>query len=66
MRVGIDWASGKGHGSVWLGVWEHNRRARAFYERWGFRPVGAETFRLGSDDQLDLLMELRLDGAGPS
>lgn len=45
---------------MWFGVWEHNLRARAFYERRGFRPVGTETFRLGSDDQVDLLMELRL------
>ena len=45
---------------MWFDVWEHNLRARAFYERRGFRPVGTETFRLGSDDQVDLLMELRL------
>jgi GNAT superfamily N-acetyltransferase len=64
MRFGINWAKGAGHGSMWLGVWEHNLRARAFYERWGFRPVGTETFRLGSDDQVDLLMELRLAEAG--
>ena len=66
MRFGIDWARGAGHESMWLGVWEHNHRARAFYERWGFIPVGTETFRLGSDDQVDLLMELRLAEVGPS
>ena len=60
MRFGIDWAMGTGYESMWLGVWEHNHRARAFYERWGFRPVGTETFRLGSDEQVDLLIELRL------
>ena len=49
---------------MWFDVWEHNLRARAFYERRGFRPVGTETFRLGSDDQLDLLMELRLAEVG--
>ncbi len=64
MRFVIDWAKGAGHESVWLGVWEHNLRARAFYKRWGFRPVGTETFRLGSDDQVDLLMELRLAEVG--
>jgi hypothetical protein len=51
---------------VWLGVWEHNRRAKAFYVQWGFRPVGTETFRLGSDEQVDLLMELRLAEMGLS
>ncbi len=60
MRFGIDWAREAGHQTMWLGVWEHNHRARAFYERWGFIPVGTETFRLGSDEQIDLLMELRL------
>ena len=35
--------------------------ARAFDERWGFRQVGSETFRLGSDDQRDLLMERGLE-----
>lgn len=64
MRICIDWAKGAGHESMWLGVWEHNGRARTFYERWGFRPVGNETFRLGSDDQVDLLMELRLAEVG--
>ena len=66
MRCGIDWATGTGYGSMWLGVWEHNHRARAFYERWGFCPVGTEAFRLGSDDQVDLLMELRLAEVGLS
>ena len=64
MRFGIDWAKGAGQQSMWLGVWEHNLRARSFYERWGFRPVGTETFRLGSGDQVDLLMELRLAEVG--
>lgn len=60
MRSGIEWAKNSGHKSLWLGVWEHNHRARAFYERWGFVPVGVETFRLGSDDQSDVLMQLVL------
>ncbi len=46
-----------GYGSLWLGVWEHNHRARAFYARWGFREVGTEPFQLGSDLQTDLLLE---------
>jgi catechol 2,3-dioxygenase-like lactoylglutathione lyase family enzyme/GNAT superfamily N-acetyltransferase len=60
MRFGIDWAMGAGYETMWLGVWEHNHRALAFYKKWGFRPVGTETFRLGSDDQVDLLMERSL------
>ena len=60
MRASIEWARNSGYESLWLGVWEHNHRARAFYERWGFVPVGTETFLLGSDEQTDVLMQLVL------
>lgn len=60
MRASIEWAKNSGYKSLWLGVWEHNHRAKAFYERWGFKPVGTEKFRLGSDDQTDVLMQLGL------
>lgn len=60
MRESIGWARRSGHESLWLGVWEHNHRARAFYKRWGFTPVGTETFLLGSDAQTDVLMQLVL------
>jgi ribosomal protein S18 acetylase RimI-like enzyme len=45
-----------GSGSVWLGVWERNGRAVAFYERRGFRPVGVQEFRLGSERHRDRVM----------
>ena len=65
MRSSVEWAGETGHRSLWLGVWEHNHRAKAFYERWGFVPVGTESFRLGGDDQTDVLMQLALtEGAG--
>lgn len=66
MRASIAWAKNSGYKSLWLGVWEHNHRAKAFYERWGFESVGTETFRLGSDDQTDLLMQLGLGAVGSS
>lgn len=66
MRAGIEWAKNAGHESLWLGVWEHNHRAKGFYERWGFVPVGTETFLLGNDPQTDVLMQLVLSDAGPS
>ncbi len=43
--------------TLWLGVWEHNARAIAFYQKCGFRTVGSHPFLLGSDLQTDLLME---------
>jgi ribosomal protein S18 acetylase RimI-like enzyme len=42
--------------TIWLGVWERNARAIAFYERWGFRDVGSHTFQLGGDRQTDRVM----------
>lgn len=62
MRAGIEWAKHAGYKDLWLGVWERNQRAIAFYERWGFVSVGAEVFRLGSDDQTDVVMQLTLTG----
>lgn len=55
-------ASALGKRSVWLGVWERNARAIAFYERWGFRDVGSHAFQLGRDRQTDRVM-LRPVGA---
>lgn len=42
--------------AIWLGVWEINSRAIAFYRKWGFREVGKQTFQLGDEFQQDLLM----------
>lgn len=41
---------------IWLGVWEHNARAIAFYEKCGFNAVGETTFMLGQDRQRDIVM----------
>lgn len=56
MQVCIDRASAQGHDTLWLGVWEHNERARAFYHKWNFREVGTHIFQLGADAQTDILM----------
>jgi RimJ/RimL family protein N-acetyltransferase len=39
--------------TIWLGVWEHNHRAQAFYRKAGFVDVGAHVFMVGSDAQTD-------------
>lgn len=41
---------------VWLGVWEHNPRAMAFYQSFGFINVGHHTFQLGHDPQHDWVL----------
>ena len=56
MRACLDEARQTGHETIWLGVWERNERAQAFYRKWNFRPVGEHMFQLGADLQRDLLM----------
>ncbi|MGI8566007.1 MAG: GNAT family N-acetyltransferase [Pyrinomonadaceae bacterium] len=60
IRECIDEARRAGCQTMWLGVWEHNPRAQAFYRKWGFHVVGEHVFQLGSDFQTDLLMERAL------
>ena len=42
--------------TLYLGVWERNARALAFYTKQGFRDVGSRTFILGADHQTDRIM----------
>ena len=42
--------------TLWLGVWERNDRAKAFYRKCGFLDVGSQVFVLGSDVQTDRIM----------
>ena len=60
MRRCIEEASARGNDAIWLGVWEHNVRAIAFYERWEFVDVGSLAFMLGRDRQTDRVMVRRL------
>lgn len=46
--------------TLWLGVWERNDRALAFYRKYGFRAVGSKPFAVGCDLQTDLLLESRI------
>lgn len=46
----------RGSDVAWLGVWEENPRAIAFYRKRGFDEVGRKTFLLGEDLQRDLVM----------
>lgn len=60
MQRCLDEAAARGRQVVWLGVWERNARAIAFYRRWGFADVGAQSFRLGGDLQTDRIMSRRV------
>lgn len=54
-------ALGRNGGSLWLSVFSGNKRAIAFYERWGFRIAGAQDFLVGTDLQKDYLMQREAD-----
>jgi len=41
---------------LWLGVWEENLRAVNFYKKNGFVTFDKHIFRLGSEEQTDLMM----------
>jgi ribosomal protein S18 acetylase RimI-like enzyme len=56
MRASIDEMKRRGSDVVWLGVWERNTKAIAFYAKCGFHEVGEHTFQLGSDAQRDIIM----------
>lgn len=45
---------------VWLGVWEKNTRAVNFYKKNGFIEFDKHIFRLGNDEQTDILMKRQL------
>lgn len=45
---------------MWLGVWEYNYRAQAFYAKAGFEKCGTHVFLLGSDPQTDWVMSRSL------
>lgn len=61
MQTCIAFARKKGCGALWLGVWENNARAIAFYEKNGFERFGEHTFMLGKDAQTDWLMKKALN-----
>lgn len=58
-------AQAAGAATIWLGVWERNPRAIAFYRKLGYVDVGQQTFVLGSDHQTDRIFARALvtDGA---
>lgn len=45
---------------IWLGVWEKNPAAIAFYQKMGFEQIDTHMFQLGDDAQTDIIMKLNL------
>ena len=44
---------------VWLGVWEENPRAISFYKKNGFVEFDKHIFKMGNDEQTDIMMKLK-------
>ncbi len=45
---------------LWLGVWEKNLKAIQFYRKNGFEVFDKHIFKLGDDEQTDLMMRLEI------
>jgi diamine N-acetyltransferase len=56
----IQMAKQKNVDYVWLGVWEENPRAISFYKKNGFVEFDKHIFKLGNDEQTDIMMKLKL------
>ena len=56
----IENARNMGLDLVWLGVWEKNLSAISFYEKNGFTVFNKHIFRLGNEEQIDLMMMIKL------
>jgi ribosomal protein S18 acetylase RimI-like enzyme len=46
----------RGGRTLWLGVWERNARAKAFYHKNGFIDIGSHMFMVGTDAQTDRIL----------
>jgi len=53
----LDIAKLKNVGFIWLGVWEENLRAISFYQKNGFVAFDKHIFKLGDDEQTDIMMK---------
>jgi diamine N-acetyltransferase len=58
-RVELE-AARRGGRTLWLGVWEHNARAKAFYGKNGFVDAGSHVFVVGTDAQTDRILVRQL------
>jgi GNAT superfamily N-acetyltransferase len=56
MEASVAQARAWGADVLWLGVWEHNDRALAFYARHGFREAGDHVFQIGQQVDRDLIL----------
>jgi ribosomal protein S18 acetylase RimI-like enzyme len=46
---------------IWLAVWELNLKAIAFYKKHSFVEFDKHVFKLGDDEQIDIMMKMNLN-----
>jgi diamine N-acetyltransferase len=56
MELCLTEAKRGGFKTIYLGVWERNFRAQAFYRKWKFVRAGEHIFPMGDDPQVDWWM----------
>lgn len=56
MDFAMEYAKEAGYDSVWLGVWEHNDAAQAFYKEHGFVRVGEHVYWTGNQADTDHIL----------
>jgi ribosomal protein S18 acetylase RimI-like enzyme len=56
LRKALEIAEENKKKKIWLGVWEKNENAIAFYEKMGFVQTGAHSFYMGDEEQVDFIM----------
>jgi diamine N-acetyltransferase len=60
MQRSLDYAVAHRFDWIWLGVWERNFKAQAFYAKHGFIRFGEHVFQMGDDPQIDWLLKRKL------
>ncbi|GGF22254.1 spermidine/spermine N(1)-acetyltransferase [Halobacillus andaensis] len=56
LHLAIEMAAEQHKTTIWLGVWEKNENAIAFYKKMGFVQTGAHSFYMGDEEQTDIIM----------
>ena len=61
MQWAVERARERGAGALFLSVFIDNRRARAFYTRYGLAEIGPYAFKVGTHEDQDIVMRLGLE-----
>ena len=56
----LGWSRAEAAEALYLGVWENNHRAQAFYKRYGFEHIGEHDFMVGQTRDRDFIWRLQL------